>query len=544
MAQAKIDLSGIGGLTPSYNRLSREYIQYGNDSQLVEGYWNPFVLPSYMSPARTYKKELTGSLGTIHKTRVHDIASGKLLTGSTDGHITYYASLDSTGFSSDIASAGVTEILDFEIYQLNGVRKIFYTNNTAFGGQIGVTDGTFFQPDWSNSGTNINLYTGAVVGGGLFSVSGGYSGFLRVASNGFMYLFDQTTVTKIDGTVDGGSAGTITTGVFNVQSTQKIVDAVDWKQTMWVAVEDSATPFSTPTGVERQSKICGVYTWDRVSTVSGSRDFIPLYGVKSIRRIFVSHDGKLRMFTIGSSNQLQLREYTGSSFEVLFEFNQTASPQSHDSISTSDYGTFWLGQDYNIYCHGRPSPGFDNGVFKLGKISNGTVNGAGWILFGNGSEQAAGTDALLYSYTNTTTSTNKIQKFLFNYIGSSPAGYDNGAAYASTQYTKNIPLPKLANVEQLFVFCQTNQTSDSGDGSSVVATIKVYLNQSSTAYKSQSVTRKDIRKGYISIPLTKQYVNSIQLGVDYSTTTNSSVGSFDFNPNYALLEYEPTQTKK
>ena len=545
MLQLKINLSGSGGLINGFHKHLKQHVYFGGESQMVDGIYNPFSHPGYLTPARTARKDLTlANNSVIHKTCIYDPVSDKFLSGSTDGHITYWSGLDSTTYSSDITTGTPDNIIDFEVYQLNGSRKIFYSSIDGSNGYVGVTDGTYFQFDWSNGGSNANLYTGTVTGSGTFTSAGP---FMRVASNNFMYIYDKNRVHKVDGTASGGTAGTITANVLTFADTYRIVDAVDWKNLNYIAVQDEANPYNYSQGVSRFSRSAGVFVWDRVSTTVSTRDFIPIYGVKEIKRIYIAHDGKLRAMTVGASTQFQIREFTGSSFEVIFELDLSASPTTHDGVTISEYATFWLGNDLNVYAHGRYTPGAANGVYKVGKLTNGTITSVGYCYFANGStEVATGTDCLFMSYINNSSSYNKTQKFLLNFYGSIPGAYSAGAPYASEIYTKNISLPVQSNVEDMFVYLLTSTTSDSGDGTSICASVKVYLNQSATAFGTYNITRSDIRNGYIRIPINKQFVNNIQVSIDYSTTQNSGVTitSFDACPSYAILNYEPTETKK
>lgn len=546
-----INLSGTGGLVSGSAKKPANLTYQGLDNQMVDGVYNPFVYPGFLAPGRNYVKSLTNATTpTTNLTCVYDKATGKFMTASQEGIINIFADPDDTsadnGRNEVTANGlGVTTlpIYDFEIYQLNGVRKVFYSNyNTALGeAYVGVTDGTNFCYNWSNSGTNASLYTGSVSGGGTFS----RPLFLRSASNNYMYIFVTGTgaVAKVDGTTAGGTAGTITTGVLNIPHKQ-IVDAADWRNLMYIAVQDSfsGSAFAPTVSAERFSYNCGVYIWDRSSTVVGTRDYIPMYGVKTINRLYVAHDGKLRAIVVASSGYTQIREYNGSSFEVIHELGTSAAPQWWDSVTTSDYATFWVGQDKYVYAHGSPQLGYPNGVYKLWYLTSSSITSGniGFLYYANLSEGS--TEALIASWVDSATRTKKL---LFNYSSaSSVTGYSGKLPDVDGGIVKNkvTPLPFLSNVKSIKVHFAPITGSGTSD---VCGSIKIYLNLSLTAAKTVNITKTDVARGYKEIPLNKQFVNSIQFGIDYSTGTVNVDGiASDMMPWYAEVEVERTSTLK
>jgi hypothetical protein len=548
-----INLSGTGGLVSGFARKPVNLTYQGLESQMVGGVYNPFVYPGFLAPGRNYRKTLTqATTPTVNLTCVYDKATGKFMTASQEGIINIFADPDDTTANTgrnEVTANGLGSttlpIYDFEIYQLNGVRKVFYSNFNVdlLQATVGVTNGTDFCYNWSNSGTNANLYTGTVSGGGTFSKPV----FLRVASNNFMYIFCTGTgaVAKVDGTTAGGTAGTITANVLTIPHKQ-IVDAADWRNYLYIAVQDSfsGSAFAPTTDAERFSYNCGVYIWDRSSTVVGTRDYIPLYGVKTINRLYVAHDGKLRVICVASSGVTQIREYNGSSFEVIHELGTTAAPQWWDAVTTSDYATFWVGQDKYIYAHGAPTAGFSNGVYKIGYLTSNSITAGfiGFLYYANVSEGT--TEGLIVDYKDSSAA--KTQKILFNYSSATAVtSYSSKLpdVDAGIIKTKVNPLPFASNIHSITVYFAPITGSGS---SSVAGNIKVYLNLSLTATKSVDITKTDLVKGYKEIPVNKQYVNAIQLGIDYSTNTVVTVDGIaaDMMPWYAEVDVTRTKTDK
>lgn len=552
MQQININLTGTGGLIPGFAKKPVNLTYQGLETQMVDGVYNPFTYPGFLAPGRNYRKALTMlTTPTLNLTCVYDKATGKFMTASQEGIINIFTNPDDTSADTgrdEVAANGLGSttlpIYDFEIYQLNGVRKVFYSNYNVSLGQatVGVTNGTDFCYNWSNSGTNASLYTGSVSGGGTFS----RPVFLRTASNNYMYIFVTGTgaVAKVDGTTDGGTAGTITANVLTIPHKQ-IVDAADWRNFMYIAVQDSysSSAFAPTVSDERFSYNCGVYVWDRASTVVGTRDYVPMYGVKTINRLYVAHDGKLRAIVVASSGYTQIREYNGSSFEVVHELSKTAAPQWWDAVTTCDYATFWVGQDKYIYAHGSPSAGYPNGVYKIGYLTSNSITSGniGFLYYANVAEGSS--EGLITSYVDSATRTSKI---LFNYSSASTV-----ASYSSKLpdvdggiiKTRVVPLPFASNVHWVKVHFAPITGSGSTD---ITGNIKVYLNLSLTATKSVSITKTDLVKGYKEIPVNKQYINSIQIGIDYSTNTLVTVDGIaaDMMPWYAEVEVTRTNTSK
>lgn len=553
MQKIIIDLSGTQGLITAGTRNPSNLVLSGKDGQMVTGIYNPFVYPGFLAPGRTYRKTLTvGSSPTLNLTCINDPATGKFMTASQEGIINIYDDMDDGTYATSrdevsVNGLGATTlpIYDFEIYQLNGTRKVFYTsyNINLSLAYVGVTDGTYFQYDWSNGGSNANLYTSTVTGSGTFS----RPVFLRTASNNFMYIFVTGTgvVNKVDGTSAGGSAGTITANALVIPNKQ-LVDAADWRNLMYIAVQDnySTSAFAPIVDSVKFSYGCGVYMWDRQSTVVGTRDYIPIEGVKTINRLYVAHDGKLRMICVAASGVTQIREYNGSSFEVIFELGTSAAPQWWDSVTFSDYATFWVGQDKYIYAHGKPSDGYPNGVYKIGYLTSSAITAGyiGFLYYGNKSEGT--TEALFADYR--TGSTQKTDKILFNYSASATVTGFSGRLPdidATPIKTKIYQIPPLSNVKDIKVYFAKITDTTSTD---VAGYIRVYLNLSLTAFKSVAVTKADLLRGYITIPINDQYINSVQMAVDYTGVTAVDVKGVvnDMMPWYAVLEYASTNTNK
>ena len=74
--------------------------------------------------------------------------------------------------------------------------------------------------------------------------------------------------------------------------------------------------------------------------------------------------------------------------------------------------------------------------------------------------------------------------------------------------------------------------------------VVIYFNGASgvNSFKSTTITRDDIAKGYKHIEINKPYVNSVQLYIFYNSDVAVSATT-DFAPSFALVDYSPTNTK-
>ena len=215
------------------------------------------------------------------------------------------------------------------------------------------------------------------------------------------------------------------------------------------------------------------------------------------------------------------------------ELGLGAAPQYPDSLTVAGLLAMWIGTDGSIYAHGQARPKEPEVLAKIGQIKEtGTITPAttitaGAILYGGSTKQA-----LSLSYNDGTDTISKFYPFNLGTISSV-----NQNALAGNIYTPVRYLPKLSTVNKIVIY--TNPTSV---GTTVEATIKIYFNQSTTAFKTYSVTRDNMSRGYIDIPINKQYINAIQLEIEYAT--NITLGTYTFAPSMAIVVYTPTSTNK
>ncbi len=396
-----------------------------------------------------------------------------------------------------------------------------------------LTDGVIYPP----GGTVSNDFTN--------STTSSYN-FIRVADNGFAYLFADNAIHKIDGTATGGTNGTMSENVITFPPHFRIADAVDYRGSFYIAIHQSQID-PTSTTQTNYATPCGVYVWDRLSSVVQTRDYVPIEGVRVIKRIYVAPSGGLRLIVVSSDGTTQIREFNGSVFTIVKELGIGAAPQYVDSLTTTGTKTLWLAPDGWLYAHGQSIPSGPEALVKIGQIrapQAETTAGyaenitAGAMLVGYGTDTAAtgyrsDRQAVTLSYSTGTPLVKKFFPFDKSSINSTDQNTLQGDIFTGTHF-----LPTMSTVASLDIYCLAGTAS----GSTTQATVKIYFNGSATAWASKLITRDDVAKGYKHIEINKQYITSIQLEFEYPTNVALS-DTYDFHPSYGVVEYEPTITK-
>lgn len=541
MAVLRIDLSGRNGLAPfhfgsPWKLQSEPNLRYiGKQGQMAEGMWNPFRRHGYLSPATDGALAVDDGGGTF----------SSLLTASAYDAILddqfwiektaeFYEGdgLDDLALTNtfDIANGTLT---DLEIYQVNGTRKLFIIYKNGSGNMDIVLSSL-------PTGTEDASWLTSTVSGSFTNAALG-NPFMRTADNGLAYIFQDAYVHVLDGTTGGGANGTVRANQLTFPPFFQLTDAVDHRGNLYIALLQRTTDIFATDAQKIFSSPCGVYVWDRQSTQVRMRDYIPVYGVKEIRKIYVGPKGDLRIIVITANRTVQIMRLNGSVFEVLEELGIGAYPNVHDSLQVVGLGTYWIANDGYFYFHGQVSPSDPEGVFRINRVRAATANGSdpsqnivgGAILFGGGTGVAAYPSETFYvGYIDNNAggaATYHLKKIYINGSGTLSGTTQNG--FSGDVYSLVSYLPKLSKVDNIRIF----MAPISSTGSTVQGTVSIYFNQSTTAFKSQSVTRDDCARGYISIPINKPWVNSVQIKVAFATGV--ALASTDFSPSFAEVEY-------
>jgi len=545
MSKITIDLSGIGGLAPKFNgdmdrTVATPNLRYiGNDNQMADGIYNPLRRYGYLSPANATMASLTFTGGTHDSnltTGIYDSVNDDFYIGGADRQIWQGDTLDDTQLQQkiDLGATGTPHIYDLEIYQLNDVRKLFYVYET--GGKLEV--GTATLPFASANSDWLSTDVANTIDNTLSADS--YP-FMRVADNGFAYIFESNNIHKLDGTASGGANGTMTANVIQFPAYFQIIDAIDYRGKLYVVIQHTTKVYSNNSLIVFNKRV-GVYIWDRFSSIVNMRDYIPVEGVREIQRIYVSPQGDLRIMTASSEAMAQIRSFNGSTFKVIEEIGYHAGIGRHlDSLTNTSNMTMWLGTDGILYAQGKLTHRDKEAVYKIGDtaIVTYSMSTPGVVLFGG-----ANTDS---SSGNCKATKNGL---FLGYMDSSAAKYakewdiygtgSDGVVAKQAQgdvYSLVKFLPQMSNINHIDLY----MFPGSGSGATAIGTLKIYFNQSTTPWASKTITQGDSALGYKRIEINEQYINSVQLEVEYPTA--SSIGTTDFAPSFCVVDYSPTNTK-
>lgn len=534
MPLLQIDLSGKNGLAPNHfagfssDTAQPNLVYEAKDGQVAGGVYNPFRQPGYLSPANNTFEALTGLSTTVIGSTIYD--------ANTDNDDTYFAergtqlwqltAFDDTSFASIRTISGAI-ITDLEIYTVNGVKKLFYAYNKSGGGNIGMVDlpATTFNDTWLSA---------TATGGATLSADGDI--FMVSGDDGYLYIFDKYEVHKLDGTTSGGTNATLHGDALVFPTHYVSTDALDYRGNMWIAMQtDGVNPNNTGSFIP---SICGVYLWDRLTTASRMRDFIPVRGVRNIRKIYLGHDDTVRLICITIDRRVVIKKFNGTSFNTIHELGMSAYPNYRDSVATHSNYTTWLGADGVLYANGVAPTSTSEGIFKIGDLATASITtGAIVPQYANTSTSSLkNSTGLILNYVASGTSLAK--RWVMHGIGTSPIGSNNLTQNTGSVYTPVKLMPPLSTVNKIVIYMAPGATS----GTTTRGSIAIYFNQSTTAWATKTITSADIAKGYFEIEVNKSYINSVQFKITYPG--NVIAVATDFMPYLALVDYQPTNTLK
>ena len=387
----------------------------------------------------------------------------------------------------------------------------------------------------------------ATIGGFIQELKADFA-FMRVADNGFAYIFSGNSVHKIDGNTTGGATGTVTKNVILFPDSFSITDAVDYRSRLYLAIQDY--PVSVLTTTKKSfAGSCGIYIWNRISTQLSSADFIQLPGVREIKKIYSSPDGQLRLIVISNSGIVQLRQFGyndsgGVVFNVLKDMGIGAFPQVSDGLAVAGDKSLWAANDGSVYCEKNGTVVRLFQIKEPGVTSDTTLDNikTGASLYGSDTETSdsgyrANKQAFTFSYLDGATQyIKKIYPFDLKNGSNTAQAQAVGSVYSGVHL-----IPIASDVGSIRIY---NAPTESA-GTTVVATIKVYFNQSTTASMptgmTKSISMNEAKRGYVDLKINKQYINAIQIEVEWSTAIN--LGGDTYLPSMAVITHEATTTK-
>jgi len=536
MAKLIIDLSSIGGVAPFHGgNPAAESVQddphlryLGGETQYASGFMQ-LGKPGYLVPSnRTLTNITANPSAPIGSTEVDDVNTRAYFWERGTKLHELDTTVDTT-LDVNRTVSGATGT-DLAIYQVNEQRRLFYSYQKSGGGDIGI---------WDFSSTYDDTWLSATCASG-FNTGATNEVKMIIADNGFMYVLDGNYVHKIDGTSSGGSGGTASANVLSFPPFFQLKDGVDTRGTMWIALLGSSRTVDPSIDTNTSfNSLCGVYVWDRQTTVVDMTDFIPISGVRDILMVF-SFRGGVWCFTHSGTYNTQLRAYNGSSFEVVEEFAGNAYPTYHDSLFVSGDMFHWLGRNGEFYSYGKVHPSFNDALYKTGRLNAGNSD-VDNIDYGGGSYSHGGAVAhfgggsLHYP-------------IVVNLVGTSASVirrwsmFALGSAFDPSQsdYFSLVKfLPKLSTVKSVTLRYPTSATT----GTTKILDMDIYLNNSSTSWGTTAMNRTDGTRGYKYVPVGEPNVNAIQLGFKWNNQNDLSPDNQIF-PYLAEVEYEPKTKKK
>jgi hypothetical protein len=298
---------------------------------------------------------------------------------------------------------------------------------------------------------------------------------------------------------------------------------------MYIAVQSNPIAGSSDNRTYSES-VTGVYVWDRQSTIVGAKDFIPLYGVRDIKSLFVDHNGDIKAICIGDDRFTQVRSISPGNGKIVGKAGMSAYPETRDSVKIMNGLTVWLGSDGIFYAHGSFLEEKSQ-TFKIGDMS-GNASGAftpGAILVGN-EESSQSRQGIVFSYTDT--ADDKIRRWYPHGEGTIDTADqlgNQGNVYTLVRY-----IPSNSTVNHINIYMLPTSSS----GATTIANIKPYFNQSSTAWATKTISQKEASTGLKYIQIGKPNINAVQIEVEFNTT--DALGDDDFVPVAMVVDYTPT----
>lgn len=534
MAKRVIDLSGAKGFANYVSSNGRNNRMPSGTLSPDEGaVFNPFIRSGYMSPGTSNSTSVTfdNALGGTPECAIYDpinddfyIADGGTQLYKGDG-------ISDTALTRSVNITGA-EIKDLAIYSVNDVPKLFVMYKDSSGdAEIAIS-----SLPYDSAADDVTWLSATV--SGAFSDDANGDIFLVPADNGLAYLFNEYAVHTIDGTSSGGANGTVTQNTLLFPGNFRLVDAIDTGGNLIIGVHQFTTDTRNPNPgyVFGGPTECGIYVWDRRTTVVGTKDYIKLPGVRQISKIYQAPSGSIRLMVTTTKNLNEIREYDGYGFRTIAVTGSNTFPVYRHSVKTMDNMVIWNGRDGMIHGHGKAESMQESEVlYQLWAVSVASTHG-GAILPASKTTNT-GNMGIYFGYLNVSSAAKLVRIEMATSIG----GY--------TAQTKDTTTLKFApeyfspdtTLKDLYVSCYLHgAASPVADGT---ATLKVYINRDTNPTISREITLRDVKYGEVRIPMNLKHVSTMQIeivhGGDVTTTSTN-----DFAPAYAIVTYEENETRR
>lgn len=373
--------------------------------------------------------------------------------------------------------------------------------------------------DWSSTSAN-----------GAFGVDTGLDSFLYLSDNGLVYWFTGNKVHTLDGSLTGGTTGTVNEGVLIFPSYITVTDAAETRGRMYLGMQTAERTSASDSTDDAQfftSHRSGIYVWDRRSQAIGGSDFFPTPGAKEVRNVFQTSTGDIAAITINNSGFCEIRQLSGNQFAPVQTFEREGYPTHRRGISKAGNFSIWLGTNGVWYAYGQVAPGEPLVLIKMG-YAGGLTNFdyPGAIFVGN--EDSSNNEMAVYFGWTDTGPAYKVSKWYPN--GEGTIDTNAQQAHQGDVYTKVYQLPGLSTIQYIRGFHMPGSTDDA----TVAATLKCYTNQSTTAAWERNLTYADLARGWFEKEWNQPNVNFIQFEIEWAT--GITIGNDTYRPIYLEVE--------
>jgi hypothetical protein len=488
------------------------------------------------------------------------IANLSYLAGESFGLITYLSYLPNYTFLYNGYSLAA-ELKDVTRSQFAGAPVYYYIHNNKLGRSSTLS--LIGTDDYATNTTNLLLEL--TNSEGLYQLRSENPLFINT-KNQYIYVIDKSAIHGINVSISGiltDVDGTFSADLIIFQSGVSIIDGQDHGEYIYLTMTegDDDVDLLTPPTALSTSNVCYVYIWNKISGQQLQANKIELNGCKHAGKIW-SMDNTVYLMTLNSANICEIRAMNGRDFSVLHELGgDNEFSLGKESVVVTDIGTIIATNKGNLFLLDKQKQ-----LKKLGTFAdNVNEEKPTLVVYGGGeghktSNNAQGLNDIVphitIFYTNSS-NVAVVKKFFLRNVGTMNNSY-YGFTPTGGQQTwldANIPdiqlkpnqgdvytlvefLPKMSTIKDVVVYCKPTALTDS----TVIGTIKLYINQSSTPIYTHIVTAREASRGYLEMPINKSYVNSIQFEVEYNT--DLILGENDLTLITAVVEYLPTVTKK
>ena len=395
---------------------------------------------------------------------------------------------------------------DIAVYRVGSDTRLFISYNDNTDGDVAICDTTGATTDFD--------FFSTATGGVVLSIN---PHPLLVAPNNFLYVADGTAIHKFDST----GSGTVSSTVIDLPFGWKIFDMIDYNGYCWILGGELLS--STNISGSRPPVKMGVFVWDYVR--SNAADFSGFikgtpfiiencfpYIANSTQfggKLFV-HKGLIHLLVLGANSRTQLRRFTGSNFDIIWEEPGNLMP-NRGGVTSYFSHILWASANGAICTFGSIASGFPETFNNIGAVTS----NAGAVTIGSGGN---------IWVSNNTTKLNLL----------------TGTALSTSATLLIKELPKLSKIIGITIFYPPHS-----DSTSSTLTLDFYKNFSTTAISgTYTLTHADDRtRGWKYFPLGGENWDNINALRIVLTWSLASGATDSFEPYRIEVDYVSSEKK-